>query len=285
MSRSHLFSCRPLAALAGALTLLCGSAAGAASISGLSIAINPANTANFEDDAGTEAGQVLSAVNTVSSTGSAFMTRYSAGVFTDSGGGGAADNTVVLNASYTITFNVTNAASQIWQITVDTSRVGARTSIDDGNGSSAFDLTAVVGSLSGPGSITAGSLALAAIANSTQSTTVDLPFNQTGQATIQGVGNGTVSMTFTFTATATSDVQGNAGDEAAIRMGQEETLDQFDAGQYPGTGGRTQANDGHFVSAVITQIGVVPEPDTALLLALGLMGVALQSRRALKRGA
>jgi hypothetical protein len=94
-----------------------------------------------------------------------------------------------------------------------------------------------------------------------------------------------VSMTFTFTATATSDVQGNAGDEAAIRMGQEETLDQFDAGQYPGTGGRTQANDGHFVSAVITQIGVVPEPDTALLLALGLMGVALQSRRALKRGA
>ena len=65
-------------------------------------------------------------------------------------------------------------------------------------------------------------------------------------------------------------------------MGEEETLSQFDAGQYPGTGNRTQADDGHFVSGVITQIGVVPEPDTALLFAFGLAAVALQRRKALR---
>ena len=46
----------------------------------------------------------------------------------------------------------------------------------------------------------------------------------------------------------------DAGDEAAVRLGEVETLSQFSAGQYPGVGNRTQANDGHFVNAVITQI-------------------------------
>jgi hypothetical protein len=90
-------------------------------------------------------------------------------------------------------------------------------------------------------------------------------------------------MTFTFTATATSDVQGNAGDEAAIRMGQAESLSQFTAGAYPGTGNRTQANDGHFIAAAITQIGTVPEPGTGLLLGFGLVGIALRRRRVLAR--
>jgi hypothetical protein len=273
---------RPLAGLTAALTLMGAGAAGAASISNLTVVLNPGNTANFRDNAGAEASEIISAVGVVSSTSSAFLTRYSAGVFADAGGGGADDTTATLNANYTISFDVINAVNQIWQLTLDTSRVGARTAVTDGNGTSAFDLTAVVGSLSGAGSITAGSLALAAIANSTQGTSVDLAFNQTGSAQIQGIGNGTVSLTFTFSANATSDVQGNAGDEAAIRMGEEETLDSFTAGEYPGVGGRTQANDGHFVSAAISQIGVVPEPGTALLLAFGLATVALQRRRALR---
>ena len=46
------------------------------------------------------------------------------------------------------------------------------------------------------------------------------------------------------------------------------------ADDYPGVGSRTQANDGHFVNIATTITAVVPEPGTAMLLSLGLAGLA-----------
>jgi hypothetical protein len=269
---------RPITALAGVIALTLAQAAGAATITGLTVVLDAGNTANLFDDTGSEAGQITSQVGVVTSSAAAFQTRYAATVNSDSGTAGAVTNVVTLNASYTVTFNVSNAAGHAWELDVDTSRVGARTAVTDGGGSSAFSLSAVTGSLTGLGSITAGSLALAAINRTTQTNNVNLAFNQTGGATISGVGNGTVSLHFTFSATAESIVVGTQGDEAAVRLGLDSTLSSYTAGDYPGVGPRTAANDGNFVSVAITDLGLVPEPSTGLLVAAGLAGLAIHRR-------
>ena len=273
--------------LAGALALGFGSTAHAASISGLTVTLDAANTPNLFDDAGTVASQISSSVAVTSSSATGFVTRYQAGVYTDAGGNGATSNTATLNASYTITFNITNATGELWRLDLVTSRIGARTGVDDGRGESAFSLGAVTGFLGGSGAISAGSLGLGAIANSQQANDVNLAFNQTGTASISGSGNGSVTLRFTFTATAQTIVQGNGanaqGDEAAIRMGTPSTLSSFTAGNYPGQGNRTAANDGHFVDLDLFDLGPVPEPDTALMLTLGLAVLAIQGRSRQRR--
>ncbi|MGE4609259.1 MAG: PEP-CTERM sorting domain-containing protein, partial [Myxococcota bacterium] len=51
----------------------------------------------------------------------------------------------------------------------------------------------------------------------------------------------------------------------------------------PGSPGlaRNMAEDGHFidVTATVTSVAAIPEPGTALLLAVGLVGIAAQRRR------
>lgn len=273
---------RPLTALAGVLALALAQSAGALQITGLTVFKNAGNSGDLFDDVGSEASQVTSTVAIQSSSATAFSTRYAATVDSDAGTTGAVTNIVTLNVDYTITFTVSDAAGHAWEIDVDTRRRGARTAESDGIGQSAFSLTAVVGSLTGSGTISAGSLALAAIARSQQSNDSNIPFNQTSTATISGVGNGTVTLRFTFSATAESLVQGNGsnaqGDEAAIRMGIDSTLSSFTAGDYPGVGARVMANDGHLVDATITDLGLIPEPSTGLLLAAGLAGVAIHRR-------
>ena len=273
--------------LTGALALGVTSSAHAVAISGLTVSLDAGNTANLFDDVGANAEQISSSVAVTSSTATTFVTRYQAGVYTDAGGNGAVNNTTTLNASYTLTFNVTNAAGELWRLDLVTSRIGARTAVDDGQGQSAFSLGAVTGFLGGSGTLSSGSLGLAAIANSQQSTAVDLAFNQSGAASISGSGNGTVTLRFTFSATSQTIVQGNGanaqGDEAAIRMGIPATLSQFTAGNYPGPGNRTAANDGHFVDLDLLDLGPVPEPDTALMLTFGLGVLAIQGRARQRR--
>jgi hypothetical protein len=273
--------------LTGAFALGVASSAHAVAISGLTVALDGTNTANLFDDAGPVGSQISSSVAVTSSTATSFVTRYQAGVYTDAGGNGATSNTVTLNASYTITFNVTNATGELWRLDLVTSRLGARTGVDDGGGQSAFSLSAVTGFLTGSGTLSAGSLGLAAIANSQQSNDVNLAINQSGTASISGSGNGSVSLRFTFTATSQTIVQGNGnnaqGDEAAIRMGTASTLSSFSAGSYPGQGNRTAANDGHFVDLDLFDLGPVPEPDTALMLTLGLAVLAIQGRSRRRR--
>jgi hypothetical protein len=183
---------------------------------------------------GTEATQISSSVAILGSSPTTFQTRYQAGVYTDSGGSGAVSTTATLNASYSITFAIGSGVGENWRLDVTTSRVGARTSVDESKGRSAFSLGAVTGISLGTGSLTSGSLGLAAIANSEQTSSVDLAFDQSGTASITGSGTASGLLRFSFTATAQTIVLGTgtsaAGDEAAIRMGIPETLSSFTAG-------------------------------------------------------
>ena len=142
---SRPFSRVRVACMAGALALGVASGAHAVAISNLSVAFDPGNTPNLFDDAGPVGAQINSTVGVLSSSATGFVTRYQAGVYTDAGGNGATTNIITLNAAYTISFNVTNAVGSAWRLDLVTSRVGARTGVDDGGGQSAFSLGAVTG--------------------------------------------------------------------------------------------------------------------------------------------
>lgn len=269
------------AALASALALGFASAANAVSISSLSVTLDPGNTADLFDDTAPVYREIQSDVAVLpGSTATSFTTRYQGGVYTDATGSGSVNTTIILNAAYTISFDVTDAVGSAWRLDLATSRVGARTAVGDGGGQSAFSLGAVTGLFGGAGSLSSGSLDLAAIASSNPNGDANLTFNQNGTASITGTGNGTVTLSFTFTATAETLVNGNNGDEAAVRLGIPTSLPaDYTAGAYPGVGGRNAANDGHFVDLDLIDLGPIPEPDTALLLGMGLGILAVQGRR------
>ena len=290
--RTHSFLRRSFrartAALAGTLVLGFASTAGAVAITNLSVALDPTNSANFLDDAGVVGSQLASNVSIVNSSASGFVTRYQEGVYTDAGGNGATTNIITLNSSYTISFDVTNAVGSAWRLDIATSRNGAFTAVTDGGGSWAMTLGAVTATRTGVGTLSAGSLNLTGIARTTGTNTTDAPFNQSAVASISGTGNGTVTLRFVWSAVAETIVAGNGnnaqGDEAAIRLGINENLSSYTAGAYPGDAGtgvpnRTAANDGHFVDLDLFDLGPVPEPDTALMLGMGLAILAAQGRR------
>jgi hypothetical protein len=283
MRPSSLFSRAAVASIACASALAFAPAADAVSLSNLSVNFDPGNTPNLFQDVGPIGAQISSTVGVLSSSGTQFVTRYQAGVYTDTGGSGAATNVITLNASYTISFDVTDAAGSAWQLDIDTSRIGARTSVTDGGGQSAFSLSAATGLLGGAGTISSGSLGLAAIGRTQQGTSVNLAFNQAGNAIVDGTGNGSVTLNFSFSATAETILGGGAGDEAAVRMGIPENLSSYTAGAYPGAGSRTAANDGHFVNLTLLDLGPIPEPDTALMLGIGLVMLAGWRRRETRR--
>ncbi len=270
--------------------LLLAPAAGlAATISSVTIVKNAGNSADFFDDVGDVASAVQSTAVVSSSSASAFATRYAAVVSADRGGNPGPAGTTVQNftGNFTITFNVTETAGVGWGITLDVLRVGAQTIVSDGSGNAAVAISALTGGETGAGSITSGSLGLAAITTLNNAATggtpsANTPFNQTTTAILSGVGTGfaqAVILNFTFTASATTvDPTGGTlqGDEAALRMGLNSALSSFTADDYPGVGGRLIAGDGIFINAGFV---AAPEPGTATLMGLGLGALAYLRRR------
>jgi hypothetical protein len=276
-SSSSIRPFRGLCAAALALALVVASAAPAValSIAGLSVALGGTNSANqFVDTNSPPVTQIrTSSVAVVSSSALAFQTRYALVVGTDIGNN--ASITENHTANYTITLAVNQTAGLPWMLTFDTSRLGALTLVNDGNGGATAALGAVTGTRTGTGTL-AGSLGLGAVATLTGTSGGNTPFNQTGTAVITGVGTGAnqnITLTFAFSASATSTRQGNNGDEAAVRMGLAGNATSYTAGNYPGVGARTLSSDGHFVTATL-----VPEPAAAALMALGLFGLAMFGR-------
>lgn len=264
------------------LALLFARAAAGLSITALNIAKNPGNSANFFDDVGTVASQVETAPGVPANLGTAFQTWYRAGVYTDAGGTGAVSNTASLLVSYRIEFTVAAAANEGWRLDVTTHRAGALTCLDDGQGQCAVSLGPVTGIVFGIGSLSSGTLGLPGISSGITSISRDIPFDQSEVASIIGEGTGSVILDFGFSATAQTLVLGSGssaqGDEAAIRMGIPGRLTSFTAGNYPGIGNRTAFDDGHIVSVSLVDRGPIPEPDTALLLGLGLAWIGRRQR-------
>lgn len=263
--------------LAVAAWLAVAASAGALTLGTPTTSLTGANSANqLVDTISPPITRIrTSAVSTVSSNATSFQTRYAMVVGTDIG----ANATITQNhtASYTIVFTVNHDAGATWWLFVDTSRVGALTLVDDGNGGASASLGAVTASNAGAGSLTSGALGVAAVPTLAGTGGGNTPFAQASSAVITGVGTGAnqlVILSFSFNASATSTRQGNNGDEAAVRMGLAGNATSYSAGNYPGVGARTLAGDGHIVNLTL-----VPEPGSALLAAAGLASLALASRR------
>ena len=274
-SSIRVFRCLCAAALALAFVATGAAPAGALSIVGLSVALGGTNSANQLVD--TLAPPITrirtSSVGVVSSSALAFQTRYAFVVGTDIGNN--ASITESHTANYTITLAVNQTAGSPWMLSLATSRIGALTLVDDGNGGATAILGAVTGTRTGTGTLT-GALGLGAVTTLTGTGGGNTPFNQAGSAVITGVGTGAnqnITLTFSFNASATSTRQGNNGDEAGVRMGLAGNATSYTAGNYPGVGARTLASDGHFVTATL-----VPEPAAGALMALGLVGLAIIGR-------
>jgi PEP-CTERM motif len=257
--------------------------AGALNITGLSISTTGTNTANSLIN-GNVATQVASSTSitipasgpVADTIGSALsvQTRYAWLVAADRDNGGSAFPQAA-TAAYQITFTVDNPTGATYRVDIDTLRIGSLTNVNDftggGNpGSGTISIGAMTGSVDG---IANGTLALAAVGPFTSTPTATSDFSQTG--TTLSITDSALSraftLAFTWTGSASSDHL-----EAALRMGINGGITGATADDYPGQGGRTAANDGHFVNIGSTIIAV-PEPATALLLALGL--AALASRR------
>ena len=185
---------------------------GAATIASITIVKNAGNTADFFDDVGAEASAVQSTAAVTASTSTTFDARYAAVVSADRGGsGGPGTTTRNFTGDFTITLELTEAASTAWSFTLDVLRMGAQTIVSDGSGNASVSQGALTGSETGAGSISSGSLSLAALATlsnaSAQTTSPNAPFNQSTTAVISGIGTGaaqTVILNFIFNASASS---------------------------------------------------------------------------------
>jgi hypothetical protein len=264
-------------ALAGALVALAAPAS-AFSITGLSVTLGATNSADDFVNTGANRRQVESTASiTASSTGPvadvsgsvlSFEARYASMLAVDRESGvNSLSRTLV--SEYTITFTVNNPSGGLYQLDIDTRRLGALTLANDADsGSASAVLGAVTGLLDGGADPNLALVAVGPLSGSSGNT----PFNQTGTTlTIMETALvRTYTLTFSWSATANS-----ARDEAAVRMGIAGALTGSTADDYPGVGARTLADDGHFANVLVT---LIPEPPLALL-ALGLLPAALAFRR------
>jgi hypothetical protein len=209
-------------AAAGALVLWAG-AADALSITGLSVALGGANSADSSSTAGANRFQVASSVGLVGSAPGpvadlagasvSFDARYAALLAADreAGGGTATANST---AAWTITFTIDNPTGGAYRIDIDTSRVGVLTLVNDvAGGTASASIGAVVATLDG---LAAPGLGLGAVGPLSSGASTSQAFNQ-GSTTLSILDSAltrTVTLAFTWTASTSS-----SQDEAAVRLG------------------------------------------------------------------
>ncbi len=264
--------------------LLAALAAAPGVASGLSLsnlALQNDSTADFSQTTNGFLEQGSTTLAVVSQSGTTFTTRLAAqsAADKDTGSGGFAE--AIVDVDYTLTFDVDAGASEFWRLLVDTSRLGALTSIDDslneGNDFALASAGAVAGTVGGD-TLDSGTLGLDAVNLAASTVNSNVEIDQSSLAELSGTGPASLSLGFTFellTQSFDTSITGGApANEGAARLGLAASLAGFPAGDYPGVGGRTASADGHFVG-----VQLVPEPGTGLLLALGMLGLAGRRRR------
>lgn len=166
--------------------------------------------------------------------------------------------------SYQIAFDVVAVAGEQWTLDLGHSIAGALDRISDGyndgigfqdGGGTATIPTPVTASYTITGQPN-GSFSFTPSVTSISdgiggpSSSQDAPFNGSASTVLQGTGNASVVITYQTTLQAFSNSNTAFptanGDEMAIRLGKNDTIDDnFTAGGYPGMGGRNIAGDGH----------------------------------------
>ena len=262
-------------ALAASLVLWAGSAH-ALSITGISVATDPANTANASSTSGANRFQVASSaglsgsapgpVADVIGASVSFDSRYAALLAADreSAGGSQTQNAT---ASYTITFTIDNPTGGAYRIDIDTSRVGSLTLVSDGAGNASAGIGAGLATIDGSA---AAGLGLAAVGPLAGSASANQGFSQssTTLSLFDSAVTRTVTLSFTWSASVTS-----AQDEAAVRLGLGGLLGTTSADDYAGSA----AGDGHMVGVGVTLLSV-PEPRALGALALCVLPLVLRRR-------
>jgi hypothetical protein len=277
---------------AGALALGIAGQAQAISISGLTITANGPNTADGKTDTVTNYNENRSTRTVLDSGGSALdsvgsqvdaATRYAAITVAD---GGVA-TTASRNAThdYKITFTVSSAPFILYNVIIDTSRLGNINRVDDGTGGATGSVGAVTGRVNG---IINATLGLGGVSLAQGTNNANTNINQTTSTlTLSGLtGTNVITLDFSWTSAVNSTCSGflcstTGNDEIAVRLGMTGTgsgTPGTTADDYPGSPSRNINNDGHFVG--IKALVTVPEPGTLSLLGLGLGSLAVLRRRA-----
>jgi hypothetical protein len=248
----------------------------ALSVTGITVSLGGSNTANAINNNGANRSQVASSAGLVGSAPGpvadviganvSFDARYAALVAADREAGGGGTMTLA-NASWSITFTVDNPIGGVYQVDVDTSRLGALTRVDDSTAGATATLGAVTALVDG---VANGSLALPALTLAPGNGAANTGFSQTGTTVSIFDSAPTRTFTLSFSWTTSTD---STRDEAAVRMGLGGALTGVTADDYPGVGGRTAASDGHFVGVGVTLL-LLPEPSTIVLCGLGLAALA-----------
>jgi hypothetical protein len=199
-----------------------------------------------------------------------FFARYAALVAADRESAGGTTS-VSATHSYSITFTVDNPALGLYQVEIDTSRVGCLTLVDDSSGSASATLGAVTGLVDG---VVNPTLALSAVGTLSGSGGGYVPFDQA--STTLDFFDSASSRTFTLTFSWTSSASAGR-DEASMRMGISGGITNASADDYPGVGPRVVDDDGHFVRVIVTLLDV-PEPGSLLFVAAALVAMAARAQ-------
>jgi len=259
------------------------STAAALTISVNSISTNPGDSgyqdsvwSDFESDSETS---VVNAGGTTTDTAGNSVsagTRYTQYAWADNFSG---VTTHQPTSDYSVVLDIASAAGTFYDLEIDTTRLGALTLYEDCCWSSTVFSSASIGEVTAEvgGSIES---ALSMSEVSINGSPLNQEINQASSFTLAGLeGDFQLVLDFEWT----SEVWSN-NDEGALRLGLWNSATGVSANDYPGPDSRPMADDGHFVDVTATVVSVtapIPEPSTALLLALGLCG--LSATRARKR--
>jgi len=252
------------------------SPAQAITISGVAVATNPGDsgsvTSTFGDAEGNSQTSVTdSGGNEADAVGAAVTagSRYAQYLFADNTSG---TTNAASTADYTVNMTITpDDPNTVYDLQIDTTRLGALTLVDDSTFWGCCFSSADIGSVAASvGGVAEPGLGMGALGINSSPTNLEI--NQAADFTISGLtGVYNLVLNFVWTAAAWSN-----NDEGAVRLGLTSSTGGVSADDYPGPGGRIAANDGHFVDVTATVISVIPEPGTALLLGLGLVGLSLR---------